>query len=400
MFMRKKSISHSVLRSRTRLCRGMVLALITALLFTFGSCPAAADTHASLDVSAQSAILMEAMSGEVIYQKNADLHLPMASTTKIMTALVAIDKMPLDTVIEVSPAAVGIEGSSVYLFAGERLTLEELLYAMLLESANDAATAIAVAISGSVEDFAVLMNQKAEDLGLTDTHFTNPHGLDHEEHYTTARELGLIAAEVLRCPELQTITSTRQKNISHNGSGGIRLLINHNKLLRSYEGCIGLKTGFTKRSGRCLVSAAERDGVTLIAVTLNAPNDWNDHEAMLDHGFAAYESVLLCEVGDYRRPLWIESGTQSYVMVENREALAVTVPVRRGDIRVTVELPRFEYAPVLEGTQMGRLVYRVTNEDGHDTVIGTVPLYAAYDVKAADYSLSIWDRIKAFFHIS
>ena len=308
---------------------GFTALLLAALLTIAGICPVYAHalnfagTPTPADLSAQNAILMEAQTETVIFQKDADVRRPMASTTKIMTALVALDKMPTDTVIEVSPLAVGVEGSSVYLFAGEKLTLEELLYAMLLESANDAAAAIAIAIGGSVDGFAALMNQKATDMGLVDTHFTNPHGLDHPDHYTTARELALIAAEALKVPALRDIVSTRQKTISHGQTNGVRLLINHNKLLRSYDGCIGVKTGFTKKSGRCLVSAAERDGITLIAVTLHAPNDWKDHEVLLDHGFSSYESVTLCEPGDYTQPLWVVSGTQSYVMVENRDGLRV-----------------------------------------------------------------------------
>ena len=407
MFVCKKAFIREEHKKRKPLYHGLTtLALVIALAFACVS-PTYAQAYGVIaistgspptDVSAQSAILMELESGQVLYQKNAYERLPMASTTKIMTALVALEHMALSTLIRVSPLAVGIEGSSVYLYADETLTLEELLYAMLLESANDAAAAIAIAVGGSIDGFAQLMNQKATDLGLTDTHFTNPHGLDHDEHYTTAKELALIAAEVLRRPELTTITSTRQKNISHGGAQGIRLLINHNKLLRSCDGCIGMKTGFTKRSGRCLVSAAERDGMTLIAVTLNAPNDWHDHETLLDYGFSIYESVTLCEAGDYRAPLWMESGTQSYVMVENKDNLTVSLPVARGEIQVTVELPRFEFAPIAANEQVGQLVYRLCRTDGSKVVVGTVPLYASYGVEEIDYSWSLWERIKCFFH--
>ena len=139
--------------------------------------------------------------------------------------------------------------------------------------------------------------------------------------------------------------------------------------------------------------------MTLIAVTLNAPNDWNDHETMLDYGFSIYEAVTLCEAGDYRAPLWIESGTQSYVMVENQDNLTVSLPVDRGEIRVTVELPRFEFAPIAAHEQVGQLVYRLCLPDGSKTVVGTVPLYAAYDVEEMEYSRSLWDHIKHFFHM-
>ena len=227
-------------------------------------------------LSAESAILIEASTGDVVMEKNCDTRLPMASTTKIMTALTALSIASPETPIVTDAAAVGVEGSSIYLTEGETLTLEQMLYALMLESANDAAEAIAIGLCKSKEAFADEMNRIADEMGLTDTHFVNPHGLDDEEHYTTARELSTIALHAMQNELFRTIVSTRKTTIPHSGEDAERLLVNHNKLLRIYEDCIGVKTGFTKRSGRCLVSAAERDGVELIAVTLNAPNDWDE----------------------------------------------------------------------------------------------------------------------------
>lgn len=348
-------------------------------------------------VSARGAVLMEAESGDVIFGQNENARLPMASTTKIMTALVALEQLPLDTVVKITAESVGVEGSSIYLVEGETLTLEQLLYALLLESANDAAAAIAVAVAGSVEDFAVLMNEKAEELGLTDTHFVNPHGLDHEDHYTTARELALIAKEALSHPTFREICSSKRKTIPLHGDEGVRVLINHNKLLTSYEGCIGVKTGFTKKTGRCLVSAAEREGVTLIAVTLNAPDDWRDHTAMLDYGFGAYESVTLCAPAFFSAPLWVVGGTQDYVMAENTDTLTVTLRRDHGPIRCVVELPRFEFAPIGNRQEVGQLRFTEACPDGTVRELGRVPLYACYDVEAVPYRQSLWDRIKALF---
>ena len=276
-------------------CKSLVAFLLVFSLSLLTFCPLRvnAEEPATPSVSAESAVLIEAQSGNVIYSKNTDQRLPMASTTKIITALTALSQAHPDTVITANADAVGVEGSSIYLVEGEALTLEQLLYALLLESANDAAVAIAIGVSGSVEAFAEQMNLLADVLGLQDTHFVNPHGLDHEDHYTTASELAKLTRYALQNELIREIVGTRKTTIPHPGEVGTRLLVNHNKLLRLYEDCIGVKTGFTKRSGRCLVSAAERDGVTLIAVTLNAPNDWNDHTAMLDYGFAKYESVLL-----------------------------------------------------------------------------------------------------------
>ena len=308
-------------------------------------------------VSAKSAILIEAESGEIIFSKNADERLPMASTTKIMTALVAIENADISKTVSVSPAAVGVEGSSVYLYADERLTLEDLLYATMLESANDAATAIAIEVGGSVEGFAALMNDKAKAMGLTDTSFENPHGLDGEDHYTTAYELALITREAMSNQKFREICTTYKKTIPLNETEGVRLLINHNKLLRSYDGAIGVKTGFTKKSGRCLVSAAERGGLEFIAVTLGAPDDWRDHSAMLDYGFSLYEARVLCDIGSFSYIMPISGGDTDHVMLENAQKITVILPKGTNEIKCVVELPKFCLAPIREGEEIGKLVY-------------------------------------------
>ena len=349
-------------------------------------------------VSARGAVLMEAESGDVVFGQNENARLPMASTTKIMTALVALESLPVETVVKITAPSVGVEGSSIYLTEGETLTLEQLLYALLLESANDAATAIAMAVAGSVEAFAEKMNQRAASLGLKDTHFVNPHGLDHEEHYTTAYELAVITRAALQNETFRAICATKRKTIPLRGEEGIRLLLNHNKLLDSYEGCIGVKTGFTKKTGRCLVSAAEREGITLIAVTLNAPDDWRDHTAMLDYGFDLYETIPLCEAGAFSAPLWLISGWQEYVMVENTDALAVTLRRDHGPIRCVVELPRFAFAPVSAGETVGCLRFFEEARDGTERELGTVPLKAAYGVEAVTYPQGLWERLLALFH--
>ncbi len=348
-------------------------------------------------VSAKSAVLIRADTGEVLYGQNQDARLPMASTTKIMTALVAAETLPLHTSVAVAAEAVGVEGSSVYLTEGEILSLEELLYALLLESANDAAAAIAVACAGSMEGFAELMNQRAASLGLSQTHFVNPHGLDDPDHYTTAYELALISRAALSNQALRSIMATPKATISHHGENGVRLLVNHNKLLRSYEGAIGVKTGFTKKSGRRLVSAAERDGMTLIAVTLHAPDDWRDHTAMLDYGFSLFDRVELCRVGEYQQPLWVVGGTQPYVMIKNREGLTLPIYKGYGDISCEVELPLFTYAHVSKDAEVGRLIYYAATPDGQRVELGRVPLYAEYEVTRVTYKQSLGDKIKEFF---
>lgn len=237
--------------------------------------------------TSESAILINRDTLEVIYEKNADERLPMASTTKIMTALVALRFFEPEYKMTIPKEAVGIEGTSASLEAGEIYTLEQLLYALLLQSANDAAAAIAINSAGSTEEFASLMNREAALLGLSDTHFKNPHGLPDEEHYTTARELALISAAAMKNECIRKITATKSAVITSD-EGKRRYFQNHNKMLSFYEGADGIKTGFTKVSGRCLVSSATRGDVSLIAVTLHSHDDWREHTAMLDYGYSKY----------------------------------------------------------------------------------------------------------------
>lgn len=339
-------------------------------------------------VSAKSAILIEASSGEVIFSKNADEILPMASTTKIMTALVAIENGDVSRTVSVSPKAVGVEGSSVYLYPEEKLTLEDLLYAMLLESANDAAAAIAIEIGGSIEGFAEMMNKKAEELGLKHTHFENPHGLDGETHHTTARELAIIARAAYSCEKFKQIVSTYKKTIPLNETEGVRLLINHNKLLKSYDGSTGIKTGFTKKSGRCLVSAAERDGLGLIAVTLCAGDDWKDHTAMLDYGFSLYQSIEPCKAGKLSYTIPAVGGKADHVMVENRDSIKIILPRSCDKIEQKIELDRFVYAPIRTGDILGRIVFYLDGEE-----IASSDLVATTNVEKTDKKNRIFDSL-------
>lgn len=373
----------------------VVLSLI--LMLSFALSPViVADSTVSPSVSARSAVLIEAQSGCVIYEKNANTRLPMASTTKIMTALVAVRLAPVEKQICIDARAVGTEGSSIYLSEGEVLTLEELLYALLLESANDAAVAIAIGISGSVEAFCEEMNREAARLGLSDTHFTNPHGLDDAKHYTTALELARISQALLQNKQLAAIVSTQKIRIATADPAHTRVLSNHNRLLRAYEGCIGVKTGYTKRSGRCLVSAAEKNGVQLIAVTLNAPDDWQDHSSMLDYGFGQLRSVFLCAEEEYQIQVPIVGGENASLLVSNQNPLYVTLPKKPIAITTTVELPRFFFAPVQKGDTVGKVIYQATL-DGSDVpvLLGEVDLIASEQANPLPPK-SIWQKIVDF----
>ncbi len=335
-----------------------LLPLFITLFFNIfaGFIPTFATESAPFSLSAQTYALLDGQSRTVLCARGERVRLPMASTTKIMTALVALQELALDTVVSIPKEAVGIEGSSVYLCEGDRYTLEELLYALLLQSANDAAAAIALAVGGSLPRFAELMNEKADELGLTDTHFVTPHGLDDPQHYTTAEDLGLVACEALSDPTFAKIVATRRHTFQTVEGEKARVLLNHNKLLVFYEGTVGVKTGFTKKSGRCLVSAARRDGLLLVAVTLNAPSDWSDHTLLFNYGFENYESRLLAATNEfsYTLPLFNMDKT---VEVSNPDEIRVTL--RKGEPAPTPRLQLYPrpVAPVTAENTAGYVLY-------------------------------------------
>ncbi len=340
-------------------------------------------------ISARSCILIEASTGRILYEKDAHSKMPMASTTKIMTGLLAIESGKLDDIISVSKGAVSVEGSSVYLTENEKISIKELVYALMLESANDAAAALAISLCGSVESFAGKMNQKAAELGLSDTSFANPHGLDNENHYTTAYDLARLSAYALENEQFREIVSTHKKVLSDENGSKKRYLTNHNRLLRSYDGIIGVKTGFTKKSGRCLVSAAERDGVRLVCVTLNAPDDWNDHKMLLDYGFSKLECVIDLKAGEYSDFASVTGGEYDLVSCENGQSVRVVLEKDHGKITRTVELRRFYFAPVKDGDVIGRLVWYC---DG--SVIASTDIVATSNVNAAKGKPTLFERIK------
>lgn len=365
------------------------LCVIIALLF---SCSVQAQPSSSVplsvsSVSAQSAILIDAHDGKVLFEKNAHKKMGMASTTKIMTALVVTDTCDLNESVKIDARAVGVEGSSIYLTAGESLTVEQLLYALLLASANDAAVALALHVSESVELFAQKMNEKAYSLGLKDTNFVNPHGLYDESHYTTAYDLAVIAKEALKNDTVRKIASTYKKTIPLSNGEGSRVLVNHNKMLKLYDGAIGIKTGFTKKTGRTLVSAAERDGLRLIAVTLNAPSDWNDHTLMLDYGFENYTRVTFFEAGEFRYALGICGGKEEYAVITNAEPIQLTLKKEHAKEKISIETcSRFICAPIYAKSELGRVILEC---DGQ--TVASV-LIAAGDIPKQD-ELSLFEKI-------
>lgn len=265
--------------------------------------------QANVDVSAQAAILMDVESGRILFEKNSEGQLRIASITKIMTAIVALENGKLTDKVETSSNAYRVEGSSIYLKLGEKLTLEDMLYGLMLRSGNDAAVAIAEHIGESVDGFVFLMNQKAQELGMSKTVFSNPHGLDtHEEHYSTAKDMALLTAYAMKNEDFATIVGTKRKTAPLAGEKWDRIWYNKNKLLALYPYADGVKTGYTKRASRTLVSSATKDGHRLIAVTLNAPNDWNDHINMFEYGFHQYHLEQIAEQGRQLQESRLERG--------------------------------------------------------------------------------------------
>ncbi len=303
--------------------------------------------------SAASAVLYEPSSGRVLFEQNAHVRRPMASTTKLMTALLAAESVPQEAMLTSSFEALNVEGSSMGLQVGDTISRDDLLYGLLLSSGNDAANVFALSMDGSYEVFAERMNARAAKIGMTDTCFVTPSGLDADGHGASAYDMALLAAEVLKNDLLATICATKDASIT---AGGRTLyLSNHNRLLSEYEGAVGMKTGYTSKAGRCLVSAATRDGVTLIAVTLDCANDWEEHKALLDAGFSRMTAVTLTpEIPSH---IAVLGGTSDCVPLC---ADSHTVTLMQGDeeqLQTVLRLPPYIWAPLAAGDTVGTVSY-------------------------------------------
>ncbi len=368
--------------------RILITAIVAAMV---GQITAASVWAAPADISAVSAILIEADSGTVIYEKNADEQRAMASTTKIMTAILTIEAGDLDREFVADSYAIRVEGTSMGLQEGDRVSRRDLLYGILLPSGNDAANAAAVDVGGSIGGFVEMMNAKAEELGLQSTHFVTPSGLDADGHYTTARDLANLTSYAMKNDIFREIVCCSSAQVEFGNPPYLRTLYNSNKMLTRYDGAIGVKTGFTDNARRCLVSAAERDGVTLIAVTLNAGDDWNDHTKMLDYGFSrvfSYPLELTCS------DRVAVAGTGQSVAVYAEDSQISLLPSQREQLTRRVLLPKFVYGDVRQGDRLGCIEFLI---DGR--VMKTCPLYAASSVTADREELSVWQKLMSRFGI-
>ena len=311
----------------------------------------------ALDVSAKSAILIEAKTGKVLFAKNEHAKMSMASTTKIMTALLALEYGDFNTEIIATKEMVTVEGTALGLRVGDKITLEGLVYGMMLSSGNDAANAAALTVDETTEDFAKMMNKRARSIGAKETNFVTPSGLDAEQHYSTAYDMALIAATAMENPKFKEIASSKTAKIKFGNPPKDINISNHNRLLKEYNGCIGIKTGFTKKSGRCLVSAVERDGIRLIAVTLNAPNDWNDHKSMFDYGFSLVQNHrLYADLSIINIPVVGTEKTFLNVVCQD----SFDVPLLKDQsskVTTNIYIDRFLYAPIKAGEPVGYIEY-------------------------------------------
>ena len=305
------------------------------------------------NITAQSALLIDAQSGRILLEYNPHIKLPMASTTKIMTALIALDKGNLKDTVIVSKDAVGIEGSSIYLYEDESISLEDLLYGLMLRSGNDSAVAIANHIGGNLENFSFMMNNKAKEIGANNTHFVNPHGLSEEGHYTTAYDLGLITKNAMEINKFKEISKAKVWKANRDKNN---IFYNKNQTLWEYEGGDGVKIGYTIAAGRCLVSSATRNGTQLIAVVLNDKNWFKDCYALMDYGFKEYKNYVILDKGKYFGEILVTNGHKEHVSAIAGDSFFY--PLKEDEIekvKIHIDIPDIVEAPIKEKDEIGKV---------------------------------------------
>lgn len=340
------------------------------------------ESHA-IGVSAQSAVLVCANNGNVLFSKNENQKLPMASTTKILTSLIALEAATPDKEIIVTDEMVSVEGTSMGLIAGDSVSLCELVYGMMLQSGNDAANTVAYVLGGNPEGFSEIMNKRASEIGMINSNFVTASGLDDKNHYSTAYDMALLASECIKNPEFRFICSRKSARLTYGNPPYARTLTNHNRLLWRYSDCIGIKTGFTKKSGRCLVSASERNGIVLVAVTLNAGDDWNDHISMFEYGFSVCKPLTI-GCNQQNLSLRICGGVNKTVPLK----LARECIIPEGQIcSYRLNIRPFEYAPVKSGMIVGNAVF--ISENG---VFDEIPIITDGSCERTEYNLQSDDK--------
>ncbi len=372
------------------LCKRLLTLMILFCFFVSG---VSLKTYAEEpSLSAQSAVVICADTGKIIFGKSEREPRPMASTTKIMTALLTLEAAQNeDFNVTITDKMVPVEGSSMYLQVGQVLPLSSLAKGMLTVSGNDAANSAAITLGGSVDGFVDLMNKKAKQIGMLDTYFETPSGLDKGNHHSTAYDMALLGAYALENRAFFDISSKKRVEVPFREPNEIRTLYNENRMLKRYEGCIGVKTGFTKLAGRCLVSAAEKNNTRLVAVTLNAGDDWNDHEKLLDYGFSQVETVVF-DNKDYV-VLPIVGGRVNEVTAFVKDKISLTLT--KGDknkIEKVVEVPTFLYVPLKQGQVIGKVKYKL-----NDQILAYNDLIVSKDEDVVKQDRNLWQKLCRFF---
>lgn len=373
-----------------------ITAFVVVFLFVgFMSCFAVsvkADSEA-LGVSAQSAVLYCVNNDTVLFEKNSNTKMSMASTTKILTTLITLEQAQAEDKEVTFTKEMIAEGSSMYLKEGYKLHLSDLATGMMTVSGNDAANAAAISISGSTEDFAKVMNDKAEQIGMTSSNFVTPSGLDDENHYSTALDMAHLMAYAMSNSSFAELTAKKNAQVNFISPESMSITYsNHNKLLSLYEYCNGGKTGYTKKSGRCLVTSAEKDGVKLIAVTLNAPDDWNDHINMYNYGFSKVTAVTDVDK-DYSIQADVVGGTANSVTVKPVKTIDYVKPANsNSEVTRKVIIDSFLYAPLEKGEVVGTAQYYLDNK-----LLCEIPLVTTTNVEYKTVDKGFWESISDFF---
>ncbi|MBF8983014.1 D-alanyl-D-alanine carboxypeptidase [Lutibacter sp. B2] len=361
--------------------------IYTLVLVFFFLCNTNLSYGNSYNNSASSAIVMEVKTGKILYEKNIKQSMAMASTTKIMTALLALENGDINKYIKIDNKAVGVEGSSIYLQHNEKVLMKDLIYGLMLRSGNDSAVAIASHVGGSVEKFIDLMNKKAKEIGAVNTHFMNPNGLHHKNHYTTAYDLALITREALLNKKFSEIVKTKLWIANREG---YKYFYNKNKTLTQYEGGDGVKTGYTRAAGRCLVTSATRDGMQLICVVLNDPNWFNDSYSLLDYAFSEYEAHCIVKKGTVIKTVKIQNGKKTYTKVVSPEDIIIPMkPSEKNKLKVIVDMDKVLDAPIARGTKLGYFKVYID-----DDLMYKGELNAREDIYEKDFEDKVWDFIK------
>lgn len=343
------------------------------------------------NVTATSAIVIEASTGHVIYSRNAEQRMFPASTTKMMTLIMALESGRMDEIVTVGPNADGAEGSTLWLNAGENIPLRELLYGMIMVSGNDAAIAIAEHLDGTVYQFAEHMNKKAAEIGAKNTHFTNPHGLPDDNHYTTAHDLALLAAYGYKLAEFENIVTA--KEVSYGWIHDFpKIFRSENQMLWLYRGGNGIKTGYTDKAGRCLISAAKRDGIQIIAVVLDSEYMWNDSILLLDYGFNNVKFEKLVKADEVVKNIPVMSGRKKSVQVKTTGEIVMPIFGNDEPYQVVYDLPKVLNAPVTNGQKVGKVRVMYGDKEA-----AAVDIIATADIEQKSFFRWFWEKIKSFF---